>query len=77
MRFECRFAPEDEDRRGEEIVISVTLSADEVRAVRAMIREGDPHASLKAAAMALRAAYKLRPPGYLHIANGTEQVLEN
>jgi hypothetical protein len=77
MRFACRFAPEAEARRGEEIVISVELSPAECKAVKQMVRDGDPHASLKAAGMALKAAYKLRPPGYLHIANGTEQVLEH
>jgi hypothetical protein len=77
VRFTCRFAPADEDRRAEEIVISITLSADECRAVRALRRDGDPHADVKAQAYALRAAYREAPPDYVHIANGTDEVLEN
>jgi hypothetical protein len=77
MRFTCRFAPEDEDRRAEEIVIAVELSADECRVVYAMRREGDVHADVKAKGMALRHAYRKAPPDYVHIANGTQQVLEN
>jgi len=77
MRFECRFAPEDEDRRHEEVVIAVELSADECRAVHAMRRDGDVHADVKAAGMALRHAYRLAPSGYQHIRNGTTEVLVN
>jgi hypothetical protein len=77
MRFECRFAPEDEARRAEEIVIDVTLSADEVRTVRAMVRDGDVHAPIKAAGMALRHAYRLAPEGFQHVRNGTTEILVN
>ena len=77
MKFACRFAPEDEDRRAEEIVIDVTLSPDECRAVRAMVRDGDVNAPIKAAGMALRHAYRLAPLGYQHIRNGTTEVLVN
>jgi hypothetical protein len=77
VRFTCRFVREDEDRRHEEIVIAITLSEDECRAVRAMVRDGDVHAPTKAAAMALRHAYRKAPPDYVHIANGTTEVLVN
>jgi hypothetical protein len=77
VKFTCRFAPEDERRRHEELVIAVELSADECRAVYAMRREGDVHADVKAKGMALRHAYRLAPPDYAHIANGTRQVLVN
>jgi hypothetical protein len=65
------------DRRAEEIVIAVELSADECRAVRAMRRDGDVHADVKAAGMALRHAYRKAPRDYVHIANGTQQVWEH
>jgi hypothetical protein len=75
VRFECRFA--HEDRCEEEITISVTLSQDECRAVRAMVRDGDVNAPTKAAGMALRHAYRLAPSGYQHIRNGTTEILVN
>jgi hypothetical protein len=74
MRFTCRFAPEDENRRAEEIVISVTLSADEVRAIRALRRDGDEHWEVKSRAFALRRAYRQAPPDYAHIAGGIRQI---
>jgi hypothetical protein len=77
MKFECRFAHEDLDRHHEEVVIAVELTADECRAVRAMVRDGDVHAPIKAAGMALRHAYRKAPPDYVHIANGTQQVWEH
>jgi hypothetical protein len=77
MKFECRFAHEDLDRRHEEIVIAVELTADECRAVRAMVRDGDVHAPIKAAGMALRHAYRLAPEGFQHIRNGTTEILVN
>jgi hypothetical protein len=77
MRFECRFGPEDENRRAEEIVISVTLSADEIKAINGMRRGGDEHWEVKSRAYALRRAYRQAPPDYVHIANGTQRVLVN
>ena len=77
MRFTCRFAPEDEARRAEEIVISVTLSADEIRAVNCLRRGGDEHWEVKSRAFALRRAYRQAPRDYAHIAGGTQRVLEN
>jgi hypothetical protein len=75
MRFECLFT--HPDRRDEEITIDVTLTAAEVKAVRALYREGDPAAECKSQAYALRHAYQLAPSGYQHIRDGVRQVLMN
>jgi hypothetical protein len=77
MRFDCRFAPEDLDRRAEEIIISVTLSADEVKAINCLRRGGDEHWEVKSRAYALRRAYAMAPADYGHIAGGIRRVLEN
>jgi hypothetical protein len=67
MKFQCDFV--DPDTR-EQITIDVALTANEVRAVRALYREGDPAAECKTHAYALRAAYRQAPSGYQHVANG-------
>jgi hypothetical protein len=77
MKFTCRFAPEDANRRAEKIVISVSLSADEIRAINGLRRDGDEHWEVKSQAFALRRAYRQIPADYAHIAGGTQRVLEN
>jgi hypothetical protein len=75
MRFLCDFAcPHDSSLQ---VTVPVELSADECRAVRAMRRDGDPHVEVKAKAFALRTAYRLAPPDYVHVAGGTRPVWES
>jgi hypothetical protein len=75
VRFSCRFA--DPDKRDDEITIDVTLTENECRAIRSMVREGDEHVETKAKAMALRHAYKIVPEGFQHIAGSVRQLMFN
>jgi hypothetical protein len=68
MKFECRFA--HPDRRDEEITIPVALTTGEIKTVRALRRDGDPHVEVKVKAYALRHAYAQAPDGYLHVPGG-------
>jgi hypothetical protein len=72
MRFECDFANPDDMRQ--RVTIPVELTADEVRAVRALRRDGDPHVEVKVLAYALRAAYAKAPSGYQHVQGGIRQL---
>jgi hypothetical protein len=62
MRFECPFA----NSSGDELVVPVELSADEV--------ENAGGVELYLHAFALRHAYKLVPPGFRHIANSVKEI---
>jgi hypothetical protein len=73
MKFECDFA--DPDDRSQQVTVPVELTVDEVRAVRALRREGDPHVEVKTAAYALRHAYRVAPVGYLHIQGAVRPLL--
>jgi hypothetical protein len=73
MKFTCLFA--HEDRRHEELTIAVELTADEVKAIRALCREGDEHWEVKSRAYALRHAYRMAPQGFVHIGGGVRQVM--
>jgi hypothetical protein len=75
VRFLCDFAsPHD---RSLTVTIPVELSADECGAVVALRRDGDPYATLKAEAYALRTAYRLAPPDYLHVKDGVRPIWEH
>jgi hypothetical protein len=75
MRFTCAFA--HPDRRAEEIEIAVELTADEIKAINCLRRDGDPHVEIKVLAYALRHAYQIAPSGFQHIKNGIRQVMVN
>jgi hypothetical protein len=77
VRFTCRFAPEDEYRRAEEIEIAVELTPDEVRVIRMLHREHAPSVELTTQAYALKHAYAQAPDGFRHISGGIRQVMVN
>jgi hypothetical protein len=75
VKFECDFA--DPDNRRHQLTIPVELSTDEVKAIRALRRDGDPHVEVKIKAYALRHAYAIAPSGFLHIQGGIRQLMVN
>jgi hypothetical protein len=75
VKFECDFG--DPDDRSQDITIEVELTADEIKAINCLRRDGDPHVEVKIQAYALRRAYQLVPPNYRHIQNGVRQVMVN
>jgi hypothetical protein len=72
MRFTCLFA--HEERRAEEITIAVELTQDEIRAIRVLRSEADPHLWTKIQAYALSHAYRMAPEGFQHIRGGVRQL---
>jgi hypothetical protein len=75
VRFICAFV--HSDRRAEEIEIAVELTPDEVRVIRMLHREQDPHVGVKTLAYALKHAYAQAPDGFRHISGGIRQVWAN
>jgi hypothetical protein len=75
MKFECDFS--DPDDRSQQVTIPVELTPDEVRVIRALHREGDPHVEVKTKAYALKHAYAQAPDGFQHIQGGIRQVMVN
>jgi hypothetical protein len=75
VRFTCKFA--HPDWRSEEIEIPVELSADDIKAIRVLRSEADPHLATKIQAFALRAAYRQAPEGFQHIQGGIRQIMVN
>jgi hypothetical protein len=75
VKFLCAFT--DPDDRSQNVTIPVELSANEVKAIRALRREGDPHLWVKMQAYALRHAYQMAPDGFQHTSGGVRQVLVN
>jgi hypothetical protein len=75
MRFECDFVSLD-DRR-QQVTIPVALTADEIKAINCLRRDGDPHVDVKTQAYALRRAYQMAPHGYRHISGGVRQLMVN
>jgi hypothetical protein len=73
MKFECDFA--DPDDRRQQVTIPVKLTADEIRAINGLRRDGDPHVEVKVKAYALRHAYAVAPRGYQHIQGGIRQLM--
>jgi hypothetical protein len=75
VKFECDFS--DPDDRSQQVTIPVELTADEVKAIRALRRDNDPHLWVKIQSYALRAAYRLAPEGFQHIQGGIRQLMMN
>jgi hypothetical protein len=73
VKFECDFSNPDD--RSQNVTIDVELSAGEVKEIRALRREGDPHLWVKIQAYALRAAYRQAPEGFQHVQGGIRQLL--
>jgi hypothetical protein len=75
VKFECDFG--DPDDRSQDITIEVELTADEIKAINGLRRDGDRHVEIKILAYALRRAYQIAPRGFQHIQNGVRQVMVN
>jgi hypothetical protein len=69
----CAFT--DPDDRSQEVTIEVALTADEIKAIRVLRSEADPHLWTKIQAYALRHAYRMAPEGFQHIQGGIRQLL--
>lgn len=72
MKFNCAFINPDTD---EEHTIFVELTAEEIKSAD-KARDRDM-VDLYQKVFALRAAYRIAPPGFVHIAHGTRAVLLN
>jgi hypothetical protein len=75
VRFECDFA--DPDDRSQHVTLKVQLTEDEIKAIRVLRSEDDPHLWTKIQAYALKHAYAQAPDGFRHISGGIRQVMVN